>query len=458
MAVINAPTQRVHLAPQDRLLSVRWGFITLLTAIAMSGWSDGLVGTTTAATGVPDSASLSISQLIFRVLPTLAALGLLITTRQAKRHSIIKELTKFPWLPLVFAILISLAGAVLYRRSLFAYWKSVEYSLPVLFGAHLAVLPRHVAEQTLRLILRFATTFITVTLLVAIALPGRVLAPSGLPGVPQISSILPILGPGAIGTLAVTVLFGISTGTIPVEGTRRKLRRGVVLFSAATCLFLSQSRSTFIALIVIAIILTLSSARIRGGSSRIGQTAITLVGLIALLVAVPNLFVRGDLERLSTLSNRTLRWDAAIELILLRPIFGSGIGVSARFTADAAGRLGRSFGQVHNAYLELASGAGAIAGVAVAIAMLLMMYRSYQLLHQTESRYGALAARVVWFFAFAGISNSFVMTFSPTFLVLVVAFGLVNNLIATQGTNDAAVGTDQVASPATHTEPTAIDT
>lgn len=162
-------------------------------------------------------------------------------------------------------------------------------------------------------------------------------------------------------------------------------------------MFILSSRTVLISFVFIAISTTWMLFRYK---IRFRKTIV----LIALLVsaAVFNQIPKGNLERLSTvgeelssgtLNKRTIIWEAGINVLKDRPLFGVGIN---NFGEAARIYLGPG-GSAHNAFLSVAVETGIVGLLLFLIIILFVFYYSLQADVPSLMRWLSLTLFIIWF-------------------------------------------------------------
>lgn len=387
--------------------------------------------------------SIGTDMIAFRVAPTAAALALLFGLRVPPDQTARADFKTLPWLGLCLAIAMSTTAAFLFGRSPFAIWKTIEYLVPVALGIRLLSLPIAYVRYTFVFVLRAGFVVLLSAMVLVTLSPSRALRVTAL-GLPQITGTFPFVGPGALGLLGACALIMFVSPQIARKGQHAALARFLGGGIALVGLLLSQSRTTFVALIVLWALSSFSAARMRSGIRLLARFFVGSALMLAIASLFPVLLTRNAGADFLTFSNRTLRWSESVRLIRENPFWGNGLGVAARFEdiAVTGRRSSVGFGQAHNAYLELALSVGVPVTILIVLGFFGLLVRARRLLSggsDSSLPEAPSAARVVAVCVVSGFANTFVVTYSLTFVVFVAALALVhrelvsNNIGASNG-------------------------
>jgi len=283
---------------------------------------------------------------------------------------------------LVYGVIGMVSALYIPRYSLYSMWKASEFVIDVLaIGIVIgSVAPRPSARLAYDIMLGLFATLVFVYWAEALIVPAAAFVPSrGL--IPfTLQGVLPIMNGNAVAFVSAVVAF---IAWCRMLGRRGAARAGwsLVLAFAFGMLILAQSRTSLVGFFV-AVAVQLLFAR------RFGLFA--LAGVVAMLVVATGVgnvaerfFVRGQSPELfSSLSGRTLAWQAAWEAFLESPVLGHGFAAAAR--ADILGATGAS--TLHGAVFDVLVGVGLLGLVPWAAAI---AWTSLRLL-----RLGIGAARV----------------------------------------------------------------
>ncbi len=418
---------RQSVAPRVRR-AARLTMAGALVIFGSFGWGTGLE---------ESSGGLSQTQLIFRVLPLVAAAGLLLVRDFSRPDEppALARMWRMPLLPFSAAIAISIVLNDAGGQLTFLLWKTIEYGtmLLLLAASDFSAVGRE----------RFRSSVLKLgQLLAVLAVINMAVRPASLINVrsfyPQLNLAFPPLQPNRLGTLF-GVLLVIAVGSLPRD------RRRTVVAAFAFIVLLAQSRSAFLVLAVWIPVMVLRQSR-----DKLSSLVALLLGgaaIVALAGVVLDFLTRGDLEGFLSLSNRDLKWSESIRGLGNHIWFGRGTGVSGRFLAvEQVIRNKTELGQAHSAPLEIFLSHGLLGGVPIMVTSALVFVRGFR-------RVDAARSDRVWvtalgFLLVMGFSNSFIFLFSPVSLLFFVC--ICGTYAATQEVADDADPVSGQGAPRSH--------
>jgi len=310
----------------------------------------------------------------------LALLASIITVFFIMQNS--ERLSRALSLPMILLLIYSCvallsASLVISKVSFYSMWKAIE--LMVVTAVCLAILthpkPAETADKALKYILGILSLLLCIWIIEAIIWPHEAFITSrGV--IPYIMrGVMPIAQQNGLAFYsALVALFCVVS---LYEKNRKKIHKfGIIilLLIALTELILSQSRTSFIGLLVAVLVFLFFSGKKKHLAVVLFISFITLViwGASGLLL---DYLKRGQEEELIlTLSGRTIAWSRAIELFKESPIFGYGFVAAAR--VNILGSVhGGGMSTLHGALFDVIVGTGLLGLIPWLFGILIVIQR-----------------------------------------------------------------------------------
>jgi O-antigen ligase len=255
---------------------------------------------------------------------------------------------------LAYGVIGLISALYIPRYSLYSMWKASELVIDVL--AIVVVLsgpqPNGAARIVYKVMIALFGILLVVYSIEALIVPGEAVVPSrGL--IPfTLQGVMPVMNGNALAFISAVVAF-VAWCRVLKRGTRR-LAWLALLVLAVAMLILAQSRTSLIGLVIAV------------GVQLFFERRFALLALAAVLAAVvaasadianvtEQYLVRGQSQELfSSLSGRTLAWQAAWNAFQESPVLGHGFAAAAR--AQILGFTGAS--TLHGAVFDVLVGVG----------------------------------------------------------------------------------------------------
>lgn len=241
------------------------------------------------------------------------------------------------------------------RYSLYSMWKASEFVIDVLAMAVMLSSSKQRSSATLayKMMLALFGTLVFTYWAEALILPADAFVPSrGL--IPfTLQGVLPIMNGNAVAFISAVVAFAAWCRVLRRRGASR-IGWFLLLALAFGMLILAQSRTSLIGFFV-AVAVQLLFARRFGLLALVAVVSVFVVATADIANVAERYVVRGQSAELFTsLSGRTLAWQAAWAAFQESPILGHGFAAAAR--AEILGATGAS--TLHGAVFDVLVGVG----------------------------------------------------------------------------------------------------